>query len=46
VKILLDHILVNIKTSDYYKMIMLDLPEILEEKVINIDLFFNNEVKE
>ena len=25
---------------------MLDLPEILEEKVINIDLFFNNEAKE
>ena len=36
----------NIYTSDYYKLIMLDLPEILEEKVINVNNFFKNEANE
>ena len=46
VKILLEHILENISTQDYYKLLMLDLPEILEEKVIDVTKFFENEVKE
>ena len=43
VDILLDYILEELRTLDYYHLIMLDLPIILESGTSRINSFFKNE---
>jgi len=40
INLLMNYIFDEQNTIDYYNMIMLDLPEVLEVKVINLNYFF------
>jgi hypothetical protein len=40
VNLLLTHVFQELNTLDYYEKIMLDLPEVLESKVIDLNCFF------
>lgn len=40
VNLLLTHVFQELNTMDYYEKIMLDLPEVLESRVIDLNSFF------
>lgn len=40
INLLINHVFQELNTLDYYEKIMLDLPEVLESKVIDLNTFF------
>ena len=43
VKIIMEYILEDVATNDYYDLMMLELPKLLEIKEIDVKNFFKNE---